>query len=88
VIETTSFRPDAAGSTGDPGGGPERILGLVVAYFLMYEITAHGGFVGSGLGMSTKVGGIVVLTWLAGRVYANAALRLGTRVSFRDAFRG
>ena len=28
------------------------------------------------------------LTWLAGRVYANAALRLGTRVRFMDAFRG
>ncbi len=28
------------------------------------------------------------LTWLAGRMYANAALRLGTRVRFMDAFRG
>jgi hypothetical protein len=46
----------------------------VVAYFLMYEITAYGGFVG--------------LTWLAGRIYANSALHLGTRVSFRDALRG
>jgi hypothetical protein len=74
VIETASFWPDAAGRTGDPGGGPERILGLVVAYFLMCEITAHDGIVG--------------LTWLAGRVYANAALRLGTRVRFWDALRG
>jgi hypothetical protein len=32
----------------------------------MYEITAYGGFVGSGLGTSTTVGGIVGLTWLAG----------------------
>jgi hypothetical protein len=31
---------------------------------------------------------MVSLTWLAGRVYANAALRLGARVSFRDALRG
>jgi hypothetical protein len=46
----------------------------VVAYFLMYEITAHGGIVG--------------LTWLAGRIYANAALRLGARVGFRDALHG
>jgi ABC-2 type transport system permease protein len=40
------------------------------------------------LGMATTVVGIVGLTLLAGRVYANAALRLGTRMSFRDALRG
>jgi ABC-2 type transport system permease protein len=34
------------------------------------------------------VASIVGLTWLAGRVYTNAALRLGTRVRFMDAFRG
>jgi len=54
----------------------------------MYEFTAHGGFVGSGLGMSTTVGSIVGLTWTAGRIYANSALRLGTRVRFWDALRG
>ena len=59
--------------------------GLVVAYFLMYEITAHGGFVGSGLGRRAASSG---LTWLAGRVHANAALRLGTHVRFWDALRG
>jgi len=39
---------------GEPGilGGPERILGLVVAHFLMYEITVHGGFVGMVPGQS------------------------------------
>jgi ABC-2 type transport system permease protein len=31
---------------------------------------------------------IVGLTWLAGRIYANAAIRLGARVRFMDAFRG
>ena len=31
---------------------------------------------------------IVGLTWLAGRIYSNAALRLGTRVRFMDALRG
>jgi ABC-2 type transport system permease protein len=31
---------------------------------------------------------IVGLTWLAGRMYSNAALRLGTRVRFMEAFRG
>jgi ABC-2 type transport system permease protein len=40
------------------------------------------------LGMAMMVVSIVGLTWLAGRVYANAALHLGTRVSFRDALRG
>ena len=59
---------------GSWGGGSERILGLVVAYFLMYEITAHGGF--------------VRLTRTAGRIYANSALRLGTRMRFWDALRG
>ncbi|HVA84746.1 MAG TPA: ABC transporter permease [Candidatus Saccharimonadales bacterium] len=34
------------------------------------------------------VASIIGLTWLAGRIYSNAALRLGTRVRFTDAFRG
>jgi hypothetical protein len=62
VIETTSFRVDAAPSIGQ-----------------------HGQV---GLRLAMTVASIVGLTWLAGRVYANAALRLGTRVRFRDAFRG
>lgn len=40
------------------------------------------------LGMATTLVSIVGLTWLAGRVYANAALNLGTRVRFWDALRG
>jgi ABC-2 type transport system permease protein len=28
------------------------------------------------------------LTWLAGRMYSNAAMRIGARVRFMDAFRG
>jgi ABC-2 type transport system permease protein len=31
---------------------------------------------------------IGVLTWLAGRIYSNAAMRIGARVRFMDAFRG
>jgi len=38
--------------------------------------------------MALTLASILGLTWLAGRVYANAALHLGTRVSFRDALRG
>ena len=41
-----------------------------------------------GLAVALTVASIVGLTWLAGRVYANAALRLGARVRFMDAFRG
>ena len=41
-----------------------------------------------GLAVALIVVSIGGLTWLAGRVYANAALHLGTRVRFMDAFRG
>jgi len=41
-----------------------------------------------GLAAALTVASIVGLTWLAGRIYANAAMRLGTRVRFMDAFRG
>jgi ABC-2 type transport system permease protein len=41
-----------------------------------------------GLAVVLIVASIVGLTRLAGRVYANAALNLGARVRFMDAFRG
>ncbi|MDR3545166.1 MAG: ABC transporter permease [Candidatus Limnocylindrales bacterium] len=41
-----------------------------------------------GLAVALIVASIVGLTWLAGRMYRNAALHLGTRVRFMDAFRG
>jgi len=41
-----------------------------------------------GLAVALIVASIVGLTWLAGRIYSNAALRLGTRVRFMEAFRG
>jgi len=41
-----------------------------------------------GLAVALIVASIVGLTWLAGRIYANAAIRLGARVRFMDAFRG
>jgi len=41
-----------------------------------------------GLSISICVASIVGLTWLAGRMYANAAMRRGARVRFMDAFRG
>ncbi|HXR26273.1 MAG TPA: ABC transporter permease, partial [Candidatus Baltobacteraceae bacterium] len=41
-----------------------------------------------GLAVALIVASIVGLTWLAGRIYSNAALRLGARVRFMEAFRG
>jgi ABC-2 type transport system permease protein len=41
-----------------------------------------------GLAVALIVASIVGLTWLAGRMYSNAALHLGTRVRFMEAFRG
>ena len=41
-----------------------------------------------GLAVALIVASIVGLTWLAGRMYTNAAMRIGTRVRFMDAFRG
>jgi len=41
-----------------------------------------------GLAVAFIVASIAGLTWLAGRMYANAALRIGARVRFMDAFRG
>ncbi len=41
-----------------------------------------------GLAAALTVASIVGLTWLAGRMYTNAAMRIGARVRFMDAFRG
>jgi ABC-2 type transport system permease protein len=41
-----------------------------------------------GLALVLIVASIAGLIWLAGRVYANSAMRIGSRVRFMDAFRG
>jgi ABC-2 type transport system permease protein len=41
-----------------------------------------------GLAAGLTIASIVGLTWLAGRIYSNAAMRIGARVRFMDAFRG
>jgi ABC-2 type transport system permease protein len=41
-----------------------------------------------GLAVALDIASIVGLTWLAGRMYTNAAMRIGARVRFMDAFRG
>lgn len=41
-----------------------------------------------GVALALTAAAIAGLTWLAGRVYANSAMRIGTRVRFMDAFRG
>jgi ABC-2 type transport system permease protein len=40
------------------------------------------------LAVALIVASIAGLTWLAGRIYSNAALRMGARVRFMEAFRG
>ena len=71
-----------------PDGGEVRWDGVT----LDFAARRHIGYVpeerGLYPGMSTTVASVAGLTWLAGRVYANAALRLGTPVSFWDALRG
>ncbi len=42
----------------------------------------------AGLALASAVATIAGLTWLAGRVYANSATRIGARVRFMEAFRG
>lgn len=41
-----------------------------------------------GLALALTVAAIVGLTWVAGRVYANSAMRIGAKLRFMDAFRG
>jgi ABC-2 type transport system permease protein len=41
-----------------------------------------------GVAVALIIASIVGLTWLAGRMYTNAAMRIGARVRFMDAFRG
>ncbi len=41
-----------------------------------------------GLAAALIAASIVGLTWLAGRIYSNAAMRIGARVRFMDAYRG
>ena len=41
-----------------------------------------------GLAVALTLASIVGLTWLAGRIYSNAALHLGARARFMEAFRG
>jgi ABC-2 type transport system permease protein len=41
-----------------------------------------------GLAVALTAASIVGLTWLAGRIYTNAALYLGARTRFMEAFRG
>ena len=41
-----------------------------------------------GLALVLAAAAVVGLTWLAGRIYANSAMRIGAKVRFMDAFRG
>lgn len=73
----------------DPDNGLLRVLSLipVCAPTLMPMRIALGGVPAWQLALSSGLAVvlIVVLVWLAGRVYRNAVLRTGTRVSLKDA---
>lgn len=76
----------------DPGSMRSTILSLLPPFapVLMSVRMASGDapMWQVGLAMALTLASILGLTWLAGRVYANSALRLGTRVRFWDALRG
>ena len=76
----------------DPGSMRSTILSLLPPFApVLMSIRMATGDVPVwqvGLAMALTLASILGLTWLAGRIYANAALRLGARVSFRDALRG
>jgi ABC-2 type transport system permease protein len=76
----------------DPGSMRSTILSLLPPFapVLMSVRMASGDapMWQVGLAMALTLASILGLTWLAGRVYANSALHLGTRVRFWDALRG
>ena len=76
----------------DPGSMRSTILSLLPPFApVLMSIRMATGDVPVwqvGLAMALTLASILGLTWLAGRIYANAALRLGARVSFREALRG
>ncbi|MGC8633230.1 MAG: ABC transporter permease [Candidatus Limnocylindrales bacterium] len=58
---------------------------------ILMPVRTTGGDVAAwqlGLALALTVAAIVGLIWLAGRVYANSAMHIGSRVRFMDAFRG
>jgi ABC-2 type transport system permease protein len=58
---------------------------------ILMAVRTSGGDVPAwqeGLAVLLTVASIAGLTWLAGRIYANSAMRIGSRVRFMDAFRG
>jgi ABC-2 type transport system permease protein len=76
----------------DPGSMRSTILSLLPPFApVLMSIRMATGDVPVwqvGLAMALTLASILGLTWLAGRIYANAALRLGARVRFWDALRG
>jgi ABC-2 type transport system permease protein len=75
----------------DPGNNLIAILSIVPLFAptLMPVRIALGVAEPWEMALSTAltVGFIVLLVWLAGRIYGNAVLRMGSRVNLRDAFR-
>ncbi len=75
---------------------PSSPLALVASVLppfapILMAVRISGGDVPAwqlGLALVLIVAAIGALIWLAGRVYANSAMRIGSRVRFMDAFRG
>jgi ABC-2 type transport system permease protein len=72
---------------------PVALVASVLPPFapILMAVRISGGDVPAwqfGLALVLIVAAIAGLIWLAGRVYANSAMRIGTRVRFMDAFRG
>jgi ABC-2 type transport system permease protein len=75
----------------DPGNELIALLSLVPLFAptLMPVRIAMGTAEAWEIAVSTTltVGLVVLLVWLAGRIYGNAVLRMGSRIRLRDAFR-
>jgi ABC-2 type transport system permease protein len=75
----------------DPDNGLLALLSLVPLFSptIMPMRIAMGAAPAWQIALSTAltVGLAVVLVWLAGRIYGNAVMRMGSRIRLRDAFR-
>jgi ABC-2 type transport system permease protein len=76
----------------DPAGTMSTVLSILppsAPIFMPMRIAAGAAVPWQvALAMLLTAAALVGMVWLAGRVYANSAMRIGARVRFMDAFRG
>jgi ABC-2 type transport system permease protein len=76
----------------DPAGTLSTVLSLLppsAPIFMPMRIAAGAAVPWQvGLSMALTVASIVGMVWLAGRIYAYSATRIGARIRFQDAFHG